>query len=690
MSTGLSYRKRSKIGPVDEASGPSTMAALQEELEGLRLWRETLLGPVTLAGTFDLQHKDEKVRLVRSLWDGDFAGSLAALKAANPQLVEVLRAQVSNGWDARRSEAHATTKERLVDGILMCMVRAQSKFNMTLPTAALSCMARAGKVPNDFHEAVRQYFNGALTTTRVETDLLRLARDLRPPPAYEALEGLAIAPFDNLSMRLNYSSYVRDGQGGERKDMTNWLWTQPPRSLAPATLDVHHLCRLGCSGIFRTDLSLSHFCRLFYLDSPAVKANRSSRWTKFFLEARNGTLLDRPRVKPTWKPHKHYEPPIFDKLQSSTQHVREELDEMRHTLKGKGISIFFAAGDGLALMRVNHVLRQHHDVYLDQTPVTIPLQGENPHGLFHGMHCQWRLYRPFLLKCAAELQNSQIVEDPTVSVYNVHRFFLLNIVMPATMEYLLEISDDPAAGDISDPGPFMAKAAANCNLDMLTHFLHDNAFWVLEFLQSVRANESKTLDVLWTEFFSSAHTDTAHKTQYVGMSILRVFWAEGLCDDLQALYHAIRTCPNGKHDGCGVGWDLTVEDLNGAIKSHVDLHVSETQISNFVADWPFLEAVQEQMRELLYANCAERHWRGRDVRKDIDTLKAFFRRAVGASWARASRPDSTMRVTVAGRNAGRKPWKEVQAVMARSGEAAPHKYIKKYVEEMTPFFPWAS
>ena len=31
------------------------------------------------------------------------------------------------------------------------------------------------------------------------------------------------------------------------------------------------------------------------------------------------------------------------------------------------------------------------------------------------------------------------------------------------------------------------------------------------------------IDLLWREFFASAHTDTAHKTQYVGMAILCVF-----------------------------------------------------------------------------------------------------------------------------------------------------------------------
>ena len=222
---------------------------------------------------------------------------------------------------------------------------------------------------------------------------------------------------------------------------------------------------------------------------------------------------------------------------------------------------------------------------------------------------------------------------------------------------------------------------------MLCHFLHENAFWCLEFLQSVRANESRTLDVLWREFFSSAHTNTANKTQYVGMSILRVFWAAGLSDGLQALYHAIRTCPNGKHDGCGTGWDLPIEIVNGAIKSHVEYHVSETQIENFLEDWPCLEAVQAQIRELLYANKAERHWRGRDVDADVATLKEFFRQNIGATWAEATRPNTVLTVTQ-GPVRQKKPWKEIESVMGRRGTSAPHAYIRNYVADMTPYFDW--
>ena len=58
----------------------------------------------------------------------------------------------------------------------------------------------------------------------------------------------------------------------------------------------------------------------------------------------------------------------------------------------------------------------------------IPIQGEAPHGLFHGLHCFWRLYRRFIMKAAAVIDNTQVKEDPGVSDLNVSRFFMLNIL----------------------------------------------------------------------------------------------------------------------------------------------------------------------------------------------------------------------------------------------------------------------
>ena len=689
MASRLTHRKRrARIAPADPDDDDAALESAIAELGELRLWRAALMQPVVAAGAFDLSNGTEKLELARRVWKGGYTESITMLREANPELVQVLSAQIANQYDRRAGPGHAITKQRLLDGMLLCTVRAQSQFKMPVACAALSVLAECNQVPREFHTALRTFFHGAVATEAWVDGFMTVARELRPPPSYEELPNVAVAVFDNLSMKLNYNAFYREGGGGEFKNMTNWFHCSVPRHLAPPGFDADEIFKRG---MFRRDLSLSHFSRSFYLDSVDVAHNRSHRWTKWLNAIRNGTFLQRPPVPPTWKPHKVYEPPIFDRLQSSYEDVEFEIKTMRNALPN--CRFFFTAGDGLTLMRENHLIAQKPDEYLDSTPVIIPVQGEHPHGLFHGMHCQWRLYKRFIMKCAEVLGNKQVKEDPDVSNFNVSRFFLLNILTRAVGEYLVELCrDDPAADDWDDPDTFIAQAEANINFAWLCHFLHDCAFFVLEFLQCVRGFESRKIDVLWREFFSSAHTGTAHKTQYVGMAILRAFWGQALCPELDELYHNIRSIPSGEHDGCGVGWDWAIELLNHAIKSHVDMHVSEAQIRNFIANWSLLETVQEHMREILYANRDERHWRGCDVDADVAKLKEFFRSrsrsGLGSTWGEVTRQETTCKVTL-GHERHMPPWREIERVMARRGADAPHAYIRDYVTDLTKFFPWA-
>ena len=115
------------------------------------------------------------------------------------------------------------------------------------------------------------------------------------------------------------------------------------------------------------------FARLFFADNVEIQRNKIRRWQVFLRDARNATLLDRPPVPPLWRPHKVYHPPMFDVLQSSYADVEHELLVMRNKFANE--SVLFVAGDGLALMRMNHLLAANPDVYFDQTPFVIPLQG---------------------------------------------------------------------------------------------------------------------------------------------------------------------------------------------------------------------------------------------------------------------------------------------------------------------------
>ena len=374
-------------------------------------------------------------------------------------------------------------------------------------------------------------------------------------------------------------------------------------------------------------------------------------------------------------------------LQSSYKDVEYEMRAM--TREHKDDTFLFMAGDGLALMRLNHILAANADTYIFQTPVVIPIQGEHPHGLFHAMHCQWRLHRQFIMWCATKLENGQILEEPNVSVFNVHRFFFLHVLTRACAKYVLRISETPNADDLDDPVPFIAKAEANVNFAWVVHFLHDAGFFILDFLQSVRGNDSRKLDLLWREFFSAAHTGTANKTQYVQMAIMRVFWGQALVPALNDLYHSIRTIPSGTHDGCGVGWDWAVEMLNAAIKAHVAHHVSEAQIRDFVANWALLEAVQDKLRTLRHRNwSANPATHGFIPDADVNKLVKLFCDTIGDTWAKATAPNSVSHVTQ-GPQRAQVPWAEVRATQRARGEEAVHRFVGRHISKLTSFFPWA-
>ena len=125
--------------------------------------------------------------------------------------------------------------------------------------------------------------------------------------------------------------------------------------------------------MFRTGVSLRTFARDFFMDNPEVKSNKERRWVVFLRAERNGVLLDRPHVLGLWKPYVTYHEPIWNVLQSSYVDVEHELQVMRAAHSGE--MFLFVAGDGLALMRLNHLLASKPDIYFDQTPFIIPVQG---------------------------------------------------------------------------------------------------------------------------------------------------------------------------------------------------------------------------------------------------------------------------------------------------------------------------
>lgn len=131
------------------------------------------------------------------------------------------------------------------------------------------------------------------------------------------------------------------------------------------------------SGIF-VKLSLKQFSQLFRLNHPDVRRNKEQRWATYTRATESGTLFARPPYVSSWRAEFAYHAPIPDVLQSSSDDVKLEVNVMRRAYSNS--AIMFCGGDGLSLMRLNHLLCSEPETYLDSTPAVLPVQGEAPHG----------------------------------------------------------------------------------------------------------------------------------------------------------------------------------------------------------------------------------------------------------------------------------------------------------------------
>ena len=270
-----------------------------------------------------------------------------------------------------------------------------------------------------------------------------------------------------------------------------------------------------------------------------------------------------------------------------------------------------------------------------------------------------------------------------------HSIHFLWRVTRAAAEYLVTLSSDAAAPPIDCFPEFIAACEQNVDLAWLVHFLADFAFLVLDFKQSVRCGDSEALDLLWREFFSLGHTSTANKTQYIPMSIMRIFWSRALHPDLQKLYHALRSIPMSDRPGSMVGWDCIIEWLNGAITAGVSSHVSLESIIKFIEIYPLLEHNYSVLRDLTLQGRATEKREMKSMEEDVARLKSFFSRVIGSTWQTASASKSSSDLNSHSDARGVKPWDEVHATMTAHGNDSVTHCVATHARNLTRnYYVW--
>lgn len=460
----------------------------------------------------------------------------------------------------------------------------------------------------------------------------------------------------------------------------------------PANLSLQAMLH---GGIFRDDISLTAFARSFSVIAPDIVANQQKRWRHYMQRAKDGKLDEKPNFASPYPPtHFVWHDPIKDRLQSSYEDVNFEVDWIRAHAMHKDSAAVMLGGDGLTYMRIISRLAQSPRLYLWTSPIIIPRLGEHPHGTYHVLHGDWRLWWPLIERAAVIVGNKQVVADPNVSQFNESEHFL-RILTAACAEYVLEIAQ--TGTDVRVTSTFLNDADANLSFAYVCQFLYLFGFKFKQMRDSVRTNDSATLDLLWRENLASARAATksgnvgeSGKTNYATMSVVLIYWGCALREPLATAYHNTRTL---RWIFSHVGWDMPVEMLNMLIHESVVANITHELIQKFVRRLNFTWVVHRGLERILKANRARDEATLKDIDKDKKLLIEWLRTSIGTTYAQATQAsnDNLLGVDMSrwggDRDAAAKrrgaPWAKRVAVMQDCDE-----YVRRKMRDYCHWHSW--
>ena len=633
-------------------------------------------------------HSDEpgsRMQLIDALWTGTWGETVAGrFTDSNPALTQLLELQMVD-------DSESSTRFRAIQGqsrweaVMSALFRARSQKYVPIETAAMSIMWLYYRVPMPVWQVVSHFGRSVMCRTWTES-LCDDAIERDPGPSYPVAEGITAAVFDNLQMNVGYSSYATSTSDGRKIEMTNWATVFLPAATMPPTF-TGMADLLGAGGIFRTDLDLEDFIDGFSQHAPDIISNQRRRWGHYLDLARIGSIwaAEAHFMSPYPPTRFHFHDPIFDRLQSSYADVNFELDLMRNSIFHRYSEGLMLGGDGLSFMRLIHRLAQDPRRYLETMPVVIPRMGENPHGLFHFMHGDWRIWAPLLMRLAVVVNNRQVKWDPTMVDFSTHEHFL-RIVSQACAEYVVEISR--TGTDFHATQHFLADAERNLSFAYIVFFLYLFAFKYLEYKHAVRRNGSQHLDMLWRENLSSTRTAKANKTNYRQMSVILVYWGAALVAPLQAFYHNTRTI---RWIHAHVGWDMPIEKLNAWIKESVVSNISESQIIKYIRRLNFMQFVVRTLKSIAFWRRARDTATPKDIAADVLLMKEFLHQCIGSTYATVTQPSDANLLGVDMTDWGglRRPRACAPFNQLRAANGGYREYVRRQVAKLCPWHHWA-
>ena len=674
MSSRWTHRKRSKR-PVEIDYGELGIELLQFAAAPTSIVRSQ--------SVFDMDDAAARLALIKILWTGDFGPHVGASCAANEQLHSMLRVCVTNTYRPNDPESYERHRSYQLESTFNNLLRIQSQKQMPLITAAQSVMAERDQLGGPLWHAFAHGSPGTLASQHYTKTLINDARALRPPASEPLLTSISAVVFDNYTRRCLYKSQVSAGQGGYQLDMTNWGVIRIPARLAP---NMDAVSDDIFANLYRTDLSLRQFVSAFNWHNPEIVTNKQQRFCDFIKASLAGQLFKRPDVTPQWVVEMEWEKPMWGVLQSSNAHVTFEMNTMRRSKRCKSTQVMIAGGDGLSVHRENHNIATDPETFLDMAPAVVPMLGEMPHGHHHILHATTRDFSPYIQLCAKEVDNPAIVADPAaVKYYNSHVYFSW-VVTRASAEYIGEISRAPGGQDFEDVPAFLSASEQNIDLSWVVHYLYDAGFLVLQFKQFVRANKSTQLDLLWREFVTIARS--SNKTMYGPLAILQVYRGAALHPELAKLWRQIRCLPMSRNAGACMGWDCPCEWLHDSITRHVQTHVTEKAIEDYILNKPFMDAAARGLRDLIGLDSTDAA-KLKKMNSDVSKIKKMLYAKVGSNWVAASAVNSSSKLFPSG-SAGRtsRPWRQYEKIHKQAGKDSTYEYVRRHLMTLAFRHEW--
>ena len=639
-----------------------------------------LLNLHTPADVYHMDNPAAREAMIDRLWTGDYTSAAGRFTAANEDLVSVFASQRLD--DAEAPPRFKEKKWPRFENVLSALFRERSQKLVPLETAALSACFLHYQVPHAAWDAISHFTGGVMS--RTWADLFCDEAVMRDPGApYPTAGGMSAAVFDNFMMKVGYGSFSAEGQAGYQLKMTNWATAILPAVAVPADFSVDTM--LGAGGIFRRDLALSDFLDLFSPVNQELLDNKRNRWVKYLDAAVTNTIWNKEPFNSPYPPtYFHYHEPIWDRLQSSYEDVQYELKHIRETKYHCFSDCIQFGGDGLSYMRLIDQLSLNPRLYLETKPIIIPRLGEAPHGKFHVMHGDWRIWAPLILKMAELLNNKQIAADPTVKQFNTHEHFL-RVLTRAFAEYVVEISR--TGTDYRHVTQFLQSAELNLSFAYIVFFLYLFGFKYVQMRTAVRHNDSKTLDKVWRENLSSSLTKTANKTNYSKMTISLIYWGYALVEPLQTAFHNTRTL---RWIHSHVGWDMPIEIMNSWIKSSVVANICKDQICKFIRRLNFTHVVVRGVLMITRAFRKPEPESLKNIDADVEKIKKFLREKIGTDFRTATKPSHENLLGLHMKDWGgnqyprrHTPWAQMERAMVGY-----RKYVTRNVTKLSPWHHW--